>query len=346
MAEVSTIKYIDILNDMPELIMGIPDIEIVKKFEFFSVRTTNEFAKENGLIDKTAVKDFEKYKNSTSGCAVHFATEPGKVIISATIKYSHSLLKVTHMAASGFDVYKIFRGVYYHQSVFCSPNSNVCTFEFISQKDCEYIIYLPLYDCIDELKIGTETGIITRVPYGINRFRPIAFYGNSITQGASASRAGNAFCNIVSRKLNTEVVNYSVSSYCKANLSVAQTIGKFNYGAIVIDYSRNAFSDHSFKMTYDKFYRELRKYHPEIPIVLLTPINLSKQLGLYRFDEIIKATYNSALERNEKTIFIDVNSLFNENDADFVTVDTCHLSDYGMYILGNKIAEELKMYLK
>lgn len=344
MSEIDDEKYIDVLNETPELISGVPDIALTGSFNLFSRKTHNEFRTANNFVDNQAVKDFSYLSENTSGCILRFKTTASVIKIHAVVQYARSLLKVTQTAASGFDLYKKYNNTYYHMTVFnAAKNSKNVDFEFFSEKQFTYILYFPLYDCVEELKICAIDGVITPDENFSNQ-RPIAFYGNSITQGASASRSGNAFCNIVSRKLDIPVVNYSISSYCKGNISVAQTIGKFNYSAIVIDYSRNAFSDHSFELTYDKFYMELRKYHPNIPIVLLTPINLSKQIGLYRFDEIIKNTFNSALERNEKIIFIDVNSLFDEDEADLVTVDTGHMSDYGMFRVGNKIAEELNVF--
>lgn len=55
-------------------------------------------------------------------------------------------------------------------------------------------------------------------------------------------------------------------------------------------------------------------------------------------------TYDSAIERNECTSIIDIDNLFLETDADLVTVDTCHLSDYGMYVIGNAISDAFKRH--
>lgn len=335
-----TLDFIDIFKEMPQCIKGVPGVEITDSLELFSKKIKQEYSRVNGFIDEQAVKDFERYGKNTSGRYILFSTTSNRIVIDATVKYASSLQKVTLVAASGFDLYQKSNNKYYHKTILF-PNASKIWQEIVCDANEEYMLYLPLYDWVEELKIGAVDGKIEPCFDKYSYSRPIAFYGNSVTQGASASRAGNAFCNIVSRKLNAEIVNYSVSSYCKGNISVAEIIGKYNFGAIVIDYSRNAYSDHTFALTYDKFYRELRKYHPNIPIVLLTPINLSKQKGYYGFNDVIRKTYNDAIERNEKTVLIDIDNLFDEMEADLITVDTCHLTDYGMYKVANAIVNTL-----
>jgi len=61
----------------------------------------------------------------------------------------------------------------------------------------EYMLYLPLYDGLENLEIGVKSTAIIGNPLvdSPRREKPVVFYGTSITQGGCASRAGMAYPN-------------------------------------------------------------------------------------------------------------------------------------------------------
>ena len=69
----------------------------------------------------------------------------------------------------------------------------------------------------------------------------IVVYGTSITQGGCASRAGMAYSNILSRRLNMEFVNLGFSGNGKGETALANLINQIeNKKMIVLDYEANA----------------------------------------------------------------------------------------------------------
>ena len=69
---------------------------------------------------------------------------------------------------------------------------------------------------------------------------------------------------------------------------MADIIGKINCHAIVIDYTRNAHSTEVFTISHERFYKKIRQYHPNIPIILMTSECFNGWTVYDDFDEIVK----------------------------------------------------------
>ena len=91
----------------------------------------------------------------------------------------------------------------------------------------EYKVFLPLYDGIKNIEIGVDSISYVKRPER-NDKKPIIFYGTSITQGACASRPGMAHTNIISRKLNRDVINFGFSGNGRMEQSIAKLISNSN----------------------------------------------------------------------------------------------------------------------
>lgn len=348
----SGIQYFNILKDFPYLLYGIPLFSVHKELVKFSYETMEEM--ENGGFSefgneqykKVIKNDFNNNAFNTSGCCIRFKTHSNKIIIKASLKRRWDYLKMNLWCSSGFDVYerRTSNKRWIHKTV-VGPNTGGAIFaeKIDITCDLEYMIFLPLYNQIYELLIGSNEPIEVIEEY--KNPIPIVFYGNSITQGASASRSGNAFCNIVSRKLDSAIVNYSASSGAHGQLSVARTIGSINISAIVIDYSRNAYNEQDLYLTHEKFYMELRKYHPNIPVIFLTTVCTNFQISYQNFDHIIYETYNHAKARGENVFIINVMELTKKIGYDVTTVDGAHLTDAGMFLVADAISEILSKEL-
>ncbi|MGN1155074.1 MAG: SGNH/GDSL hydrolase family protein [Agathobacter sp.] len=331
-------EYINILN-RPEFIYGTTAIS-GKSVDFYkyTARISEEILDMN---ERTRI-DFQNQSSASSGCRLRFITSSHKVVFKVSLKREWDYSKMTLWNSSGFDVYEINGEEYKHRTVFGPKTGQKMFAEILSTSPGKgYCIFLPNYNVINELYIGIEKGS-QLLPFPYKHALPIIFYGNSITQGASASRSGNSTCNIVSRQLNSDVVNLSTSSSCKGQQSVAILIGRINSKAIVIDYTRNAYDIKSFKETYERFYNKVRYYHPHIPIILMTTSNFHDWKGYYGYDDVDKETYAKAIIRKENTYLINQRDLFNGDDYDLVAVDGIHYTDYGMY----KIAKEIVRILK
>lgn len=98
----------------------------------------------------------------------------------------------------------------------------------------EYALYLPLYNGVESLEIGTPkgakfTGLAPRPA------KPIVFYGTSITHGACASRPGMVHTAILGRRFDRPVVNIGFSGNGRMDPEVGELLGKIDAAAYVID---------------------------------------------------------------------------------------------------------------
>ena len=325
--------------DRPDIFYGNPLISYGNQIGFRKYNILTE--REIEAYSDDAKREYANLSLNVSGCFLRFKNSSGRLIIKFELKRKWDLLRMPLWNSSGFDVYEVQNGEYIHRTVFAPQSGeNIGCEEIKHNPKNEVVIYLPLYNEIINLYIGSK-GKIEAVD---TVKRPaVAFYGNSITQGASASRSGNCFVNIFSRLTNTEVYNYSVSSCCRGLKSVAQTLGTLNLKAIVIDYSRNAENVLALKQSHEQFYKEVRKYHEHIPIVIMTVSNFREITNVFNYNSPIFSTYQNALKNNENTIFFDQMGLFGLDEYDLCSFDGTHYTDYGMYRIAENLAEILEL---
>lgn len=133
----------------------------------------------------------------------------------------------------------------------------------------EYLLYLPLYAPVSELKIGVASGaFISPVLKRPVDARPLVFYGTSITQGGCASRAGMCHTALLGRWLDREVINLGFSGSGKSEPIMAQLVSEIDACAYVVEPLPNM----TLTMTNERivpFVKILRERHPQTPILLV-----------------------------------------------------------------------------
>ena len=202
----------------------------------------------------------------------------------------------------------------------------------------EYMLYLPLYDCLDSLFIGTPEGYALEQPVldSPRRSRPVVMYGTSILQGGCASRAGMAHTAILSRWLDREVINLGFSGNAHLDTEVAQLIASVeDPSVIVLDYVPNCTA----KLIEDKglgFFRIVRDAHPDVPVVFVeNPEYTHSVLDLKIAGEIKakndaqRALYESLRKAGEKKLYYVKGKGMTGDDGE-AAVDGVHFTDLGM----------------
>ena len=331
------ITYLD-LFDNPQLIHGNLNFSS-KKVDF--CKYPEHIQKEMNQFGPLAIKEMENLNSAACGNRLRLSTNSKKIVIKVQLKRKWEYQKMVNWNASGFDVYALKNEKYEHVTVFAPSNGyNIFAESIKVPQNGKLCIFLPNYNTIEMMFIGIEKGTtINAFDYPENKQLPILFYGNSVTQGAAASRSGNSFPNIVSKKLNRNIINLSCSSCCRGTDSIAKIIGEINCHSIVIDYTRNAHTTEDLKRTHERFYKKIRSLHPNIKIILLTSECYNNWRAYDDFDEIVNETYQNALKRNENVELLNQRELFDEEEYDFVTIDSSHYTDYGMFKIADKICE-------
>lgn len=172
----------------------------------------------------------------------------------------------------------------------------------------------------------------------------ICYYGSSITEGGCASRPGNAYASIVSRRLDIDYVNYGFSGSARGEIPMADIISDGNFRIIVMDYDYNAPSVEHLRNTHAPFFKRLREKNPSTPIVMISRPNFEINVpeSIERRD-IILSTYASAVAQGDKNAyFIDGETLFGERGRECCLVDVVHPGDLGHMKMADRIYPVLK----
>ena len=141
----------------------------------------------------------------------------------------------------------------------------------LKPEEREFILYLSLYDEVEDLQIGVDEGafIENSLTDSPKAGRPIVFYGTSILQGGCASRPGMAFSNIIGRKLDREVINLGFSGNGRLDLEIAEVMAGIEDPAIfIMDEAPNC-SGEMIDANGEAFFRILRDAHPDVPVIFI-----------------------------------------------------------------------------
>ena len=200
-------------------------------------------------------------------------------------------------------------------------------------------INLPLYGGFEKLYVGLPVGATVKPGLPYVNDKPIVFYGSSITQGAAASRPGNAYTSIVCRRLNADYRCLGFAGSARAEESIVAYLASTDMCCFVLDYDHNAPSLAHLRNTHYAVYKRVRDAHPDIPILMLSrpDFHTYNKKGVLRSNDSVKRrdvvidTFRKAREEGDSRVwFIDGESFFAGPDECECTVDGVHPSDIGM----------------
>jgi lysophospholipase L1-like esterase len=131
----------------------------------------------------------------------------------------------------------------------------------------EYALYLPLYNGIDQLKIGVAKGAAFQ---GLTprQQKPILFYGTSITHGACASRPGLVHTAILGRRFDRPVINIGFSGNGRMEAEVGALLTRVDPAIYVIDCNPNLNAT-QVRARCIPLVKQLRAARPDTPILLV-----------------------------------------------------------------------------
>ena len=282
---------------------------------------------------------------NTAGGRVRFKTDSPYIAINAKMPNMGRMPHFALTGSMGLDLY-VRKETENYTGTFVPPYDAVGGYESIiylgSSEMREITMNFPLYSDVSELNIGLKEGASIAEPTAYKISKPIVFYGSSITQGGCASRPGNSYQSIVSRRLDFDYINLGFSGSAKAEDEMIEYVKKLDMSVFVYDYDHNAPDVEHLNNTHEKMFTAIRENNPDLPIIIMSrpKYTLSKDEQM-RF-EIIKTTYDNAVARGDKNVYlIDGKTLMElaENDG---TVDNCHPNDLGFMSMANAVTKVLK----
>lgn len=288
----------------------------------------------------------------TTGMAVRFTTDATRIDVDYTLT-SDSLDK-PHMPAtgvSGVDLYAKQDGKWRWASVVKPRENPVQTtlVEGLAPGQREYLLYLPLYNGVESLKIGVPAsaqfqGLAPRDT------KPILFYGTSITHGACASRPGMSFVNLLGRRLDRPMLNFGFSGNGKMEAEVAELLAELDPAVFVLDCMANTprenIEPHSYNVV-----QIWRQAHPDTPIVMVESRSWSSS-DLVNNREAIHEEKRAAMRRTftrlqaegvEDLYYVKGKPLLGDDHE--ATTDGSHPSDLGMMRYADALEPVLRQAL-
>ena len=202
----------------------------------------------------------------------------------------------------------------------------------------------PLSAQISDVYIGLDEGAEVLAAPDHYLETPILFYGSSITQGMCASRPGMIYQNHLSRWLDFNYTNLGFSGSAKAEPAISAYVASLNPSIFVYDYDHNAKTPEYLEETHEKMFLEFREKHPDTPVLFLSRPNRSTPGSvIYQRMEIVKRTYERALERGDENVwFIPGGDLLDPEIETNYNVDNSHPNDLGFFSMAKAIKPVLK----
>ncbi|MDP4117312.1 MAG: SGNH/GDSL hydrolase family protein, partial [Bacteroidota bacterium] len=208
-----------------------------------------------------------------------------------------------------------------------------------AQKEYHYILFLPLYNGVRDLKIGISNNSSLKKDSIFESKKPIVFYGTSITQGGCASRPGNCHTSLLLRHLNRPVINLGFSGNGKMEPEMIQLISELDASLYIIDCHKNMKVE-EVKERMEPAIRELRIKHSDTPIMVIEETNIN---NIYPSERGIITTgiiKKLIKEGFTKLYYLPGNNLLGHDSEG--TVDTIHPNDLGF----SRFAVEIEKFIK
>ena len=289
-----------------------------------------------------ATNDGVAYLNyHTSGGRVRFRTDSPYLVLKAQIAAVGLMPHMTLTGIAGMDVYVKTAEGYRYQASCVTEGGNDAAIRMSQQKGYtnlvrfpdkqmrDITINLPLYGHMDELYVGIAPDAVLESADGYRDILPTVYYGSSITQGGCASRPGNNYCAMLSRKFNVDFVNLGFSGSARGETAIAEHVASLPMSVLVYAYDHNAPTVEHLAETHEPMYKKVRAAHPDIPVIFVTRPKPYYNEEEKARREVVRATYEHALAAGERVYFVDGETIFHIFGGDGGSVDGCHPNDLG-----------------
>ena len=295
----------------------------------------------------------------SSGIGVRFATNSKRIAAHYNLIHNFHMQHMPMTGIKGTDLYfyNAQRNKWEHVNTHRPQETNGIAdsiqskiyVENLDGEMHEYLIYLPLYDGINWLQIGVDSGSIIEKPQIDNPRKPkIVFYGTSIMQGGCACRPGMVATAMIQRDFNLECVNLGTSGQGKMDYYIARCMATIEDAiCYVLDPIPNCTKDMCDTLTYN-FVNILRTLRPEVPIIMVEGMiypyaRHDSYFAEYlpQKNEAFRKNYEKLIQENPKNLYyVPCDGLTGVEMEG--TVDGVHYTDLGF----RAYADILEPYIK
>jgi lysophospholipase L1-like esterase len=306
--------------------------------------SANYYNRLPATAEKEVRKEVWNLAKQTAGEYLDFNTTAQKIVIKYQINGGKSLDNMPTLGVSGVDLYAQDLQNKWHWIKAAYSYKDTVTYRYENfdptVKIKKFRLYLPLYNTPKWLKIGVASNADFQVEEA-NEKAPLIFYGTSIMQGASASRPGMAWLNILGRKLDQPLINLGFSGNGRLETPLIDLMNQIDAKVFVLDCQpnltdKNIYSAEEIEKRITSSVQSLKAKHPKIPILLvehssgLPQVNLDRALtGRYIWtSQVLNNVYQKLKKSGAKDLYI-----LTAKEIDFTdnsTIDGTHPNDLGM----------------
>ena len=288
--------------------------------------------------------------HNSAGLCVHFETDASELRAEWTLTSANlALPNMDQNGVSGLDLYvRTPEGWRWMGSAGARKREgNAGTlFSGVERVRREFLLYLPLYNGIESLRLGIPPGC--SLESRVRTAKPVVIYGTSIVEGGCVSRPGMAYPAKLGQRLDLPVINLGFSGNAHAEPEVAALVAEIDAALFVLDPLPNLTSQEVARV--EPFVATLRAKHPATPIVLVQ--NLEYPDGA--FIPMRRAAYEAS-NRNLQAIFerlrrsdpnlhmLPAAGLIGDDGE--ATVDGVHPTDLGVMRMVERMVPVLKAAL-
>ena len=289
---------------------------------------------------------------NTAGGRLRFITNSPYIAIKVILPHNTLFAHMPLTGIAGFDMYVRNDDKYNVAKTFIPHHSFKDSYESVHDfagecRERDITINFPLYNDVYKLYIGLKEGCVLKEAPKYTREKPIVFYGSSITQGGCASRPGNAYTAIVSRKYDIDHINLGFSGSGRAEQIMAEHIANLDMSVFVMDYDHNADNNEHYEKSHEPFFKTIREKNPDLPIIIMTRPKHKSLLQAFEYGRLDTArrTYENALANGDKNVYFIPGYELMESAGEDGCVDFTHPTDYGFFSMAKRVIEELDKIL-
>lgn len=286
------------------------------------------------------------YRNSAGG-RVRFRTNSSRIAVRVKFLEVTRCVHFSLLGTAGFDLY--LDGKF--KKPFLPPldleDGYTAVVELGENVMHDVLIHFPPYSTVQTLEIGLDDDAQVLPPKAYRVTTPVVYYGSSITHGSSATRPGNSYPNVISRRLDCDYTNLGFSGNALAEKEIADYVAGLSMSVFVYDYDHNSPNADFLRKTHEPMFRTVRERNPELPIVMLSrPRARFNDEEEAKRHEVVVETYEKAKAAGDKNVwFVDGAGILNIFGGDCGTVDCVHPNDLGFACMAKALGDVLEKLL-
>ena len=318
-------------------------------YGLYNYREEADFKRLPDAVAETVNEGVKGLNYATAGGRIRFCTDSQYVAIRAIMPHIAHMSHFAMTGSSSFDLYiddpdsGISR---FHRPFRIAPdakNGYESIVKFKTRQLRYFTVNFPSYSHVKDLYVGLQEDAFVGEGLKYRNIAPVVYYGSSITQGACASRPGNAYQNVIARRMNLDFINLGFSGNGRAEDTIVEYMAGLEMSAFVSDYDHNAHNVEYLEATHRRMYEKIRAAKPDIPYIMISRVDFdcSYDQNILRRDVIIDTYRFARANGDENVYYIDGAGVFRGPYQDMCTTDGTHPTDVGFALMADAVENEL-----